>query len=112
MQGRRFKRVNAKFRCTFAWAENFELYVSVDVSAGGLLLSRSAPDQLVPPLKAACECAFNLESVEIRTPCEVVRVDVSSFAVKFTAMQRGVEDRMVAWVLRQEAQSMARRLRS
>lgn len=101
---RRFFRVRAALRFTFAWDGGFELFRTIDLSASGASV-RVTPQlaDLVPPLGTHGECAFNLESVEIRALVKVVRVGKSSFAVDFVALSRAKEDRICSWAFRQDA---------
>lgn len=109
---RRFVRVRAQLRFTFAWSENFELYRTEDLSAGGAQARADAEQALLPPLGAEGECAFNIEGFEVRVAGRVVRAVPHGFAVRFVGLDRAVEDRLVGWVLRQEAQALARRMPS
>lgn len=100
---RRFFRVRASLRFTFAWADGFELYRTLDVSGCGALVRippmREVP---VPPLGTLGECAFNLESMELRAAARVVRVSKSSFAVDFVDLKPAQQDRICGWAFRQE----------
>lgn len=100
---RRFFRVRANLRFTFAWEGGFELYRTHDVSACGA--SVQLPAALAgkaPPVGTVGECAFNLESMEIRATARVVRASKGSFAVDFEALPRRLEDRICGWAFRQE----------
>lgn len=101
---RRFFRVRASLRFTFAWSDGFELYRTVDLSACGALV-RLPPrrEAKVPPLGVLGECAFNLESTEIRAQARVVRVTGTSFAVDFDELRPAQQDRICGWAFRQEA---------
>ncbi len=111
---RRFVRVRATLRFTFAWAddrgEHFELFRTLDVSAGGLLLTRHVVGSVKPGLGVEGEGAFNVDSTEIRARAVVVRVTDDGFAVRLTNLPRHLEDKIVAWVFRIEAHRVSRRL--
>ncbi|MDP1827440.1 MAG: PilZ domain-containing protein [Archangium sp.] len=99
---RTFFRVRASLRFTFAWEGGFELFRTVDVSACGAFVMRHVPAGAMPGLGAEGECAFNLESMEIRVAAKVVRVASNGFAVRFRAVPRTQEDRICGWAFRQE----------
>ncbi len=101
MNRRRLFRVKASLRFTFAWEGGFELFRTVDVSAGGAFVSR-ADGAVLPALGVVGECAFNLESMEIRTAARVVRVEADGFGVVFEGLARAHEDRVCGWIFRQE----------
>lgn len=99
---RNFFRVRASLRFTFAWEGGFELFRTVDVSACGAYVLVHVPAGARPTLGTVGECAFNLESMEIRVAAEVVRVSSNGFAVQFHALPRAQEDRICGWAFRQE----------
>lgn len=107
---RRFVRVRARLRFTFAWGEQFELYATEDVSASGALVRRVEPPLTLPGLGAEGECAFTVDGAEVRTGARVVRVARDGFAVRFLGLPRGLEDKLVAFVFRMEAQALSRRM--
>ena len=93
--------MRASLRFTFAWEGGFELFRTVDLSAGGAFVLRG--DELVlPALGAVGECAFNLESMEIRTAARVARVKAEGFGLVFEKLSRSHEDRICGWIFRQE----------
>jgi c-di-GMP-binding flagellar brake protein YcgR len=100
---RRFFRVRASLRFTFAWEDGFELYRTIDLSASGALV-RIPPlrEVVVPELGTVGECAFNLEAMELRASARVVRVTKSSFAVDFEELRAHQQDRICGWAFRQE----------
>lgn len=100
---RRFFRIRASLRFTFAWEGGFELYRTIDLSASGASL-RLTPQlaATAPPPGTVGECAFNLESMEIRAAARVVRVSKGSFAVDFEALSPAKQDRICGWAFRQE----------
>lgn len=100
---RRYFRVHAALRFTFAWDGGFELFRTVDLSASGASV-RITPvvAARVPPVGTQGECAFNLESVEIRALARVVRATKTVFAVDFEALSRAKEDRICSWALRHD----------
>jgi c-di-GMP-binding flagellar brake protein YcgR len=106
---RRFARVRASLRFTLAWGERFELFRTIDLSAAGALLVRHVPDSPMPLVDAEAECAFNIDSTEIRVNVLVVRSSRGHCAVKFVGLERRLEDRIASWVFRMEAQRLARR---
>ncbi|MFZ5440263.1 MAG: PilZ domain-containing protein [Myxococcota bacterium] len=99
---RRFFRVPARLRFTFAWGERFELFRCNDLSAAGAYVVRHVPASPMPPRGAVGECAFNLESMEVRCLATVVRSTEVGFAVRFEQLPRHLEDRICGWVFRQE----------
>lgn len=99
---RRFFRVRARLRFTFAWEHGFELFRAVDLSASGAYVMRHVPNSPMPAVGTLGECAFNLESMEIRCEATVVRTATNGFAVKFERVPRAQEDRICGWVFRQE----------
>ncbi|HEY1088304.1 MAG TPA: PilZ domain-containing protein [Archangium sp.] len=100
---RRFFRVRANLRFTFAWDDGFELYRTIDLSASGALVRIPPMREVVVPASGTLgECAFNLESMELRALARVVRVTKSSFAVVFEALRPSQEDRICGWAFRQE----------
>ncbi len=104
---RRFFRVRARLRFTFAWDAGFELFRTVDVSACGAAVLQHVPSSPLPPLGAVGECAFNLESMEIRCAAKVVRVSANGFAVEFQHVSRAHEDRICGWAFRQDTRRHA-----
>ncbi|MFO0595151.1 MAG: PilZ domain-containing protein [Myxococcaceae bacterium] len=98
---RRFFRVRAALRFTFSWEGGFELFRTVDVSACGASVLRHVPNSPLPKLGSVGECAFNLESMEIRCAAKVVRVMSNGFAVDFEAVPVHQEDRICGWAFRQ-----------
>lgn len=107
MNRRRFFRVHANLRFTFAWDNGFELYRTIDLSASGAYVQRSEPSNALPTLGTRGECAFNLESMEIRAPAQVVRVVPNGFAVRFNSMTHAQEDRVCGWIFRQETRRVS-----
>ncbi|MDP2275325.1 MAG: PilZ domain-containing protein [Archangium sp.] len=101
MNRRRFFRVRASLRFTFAWEGGFELFRTVDLSASGAFVIRG-DEAVLPALGVVGECAFNLESMEIRTAARVVRVSADGFGVVFEGLSRAHEDRVCGWIFRQE----------
>lgn len=98
---RRFFRVRAALRFTFSWEGGFELFRTVDVSACGAAVMRHVPVSPLPALGTEGECAFNLESMEIRCLARVIRVYANGFAVEFRDVARTQEDRICGWAFRQ-----------
>jgi len=97
-------------RITLAWAEQFELFRTVDLSAGGALVVGHVPETPIPEVGSLGECAFNIDSLEVRVDMVVVRISKSgAVAVKFVGLPRALEDRIVAWVFRLQAQALSRR---
>jgi len=107
---RRFVRVRARLRFTFAWDEQFELYTVEDVCASGVLVRRTEAPLTLPALGAVGECAFAIDASEVRTQARVVRLTRDGFAVRFLGLSRTTEDTLVAWVFRREAQALAGRM--
>lgn len=99
---RRFFRVRAGLRFTFAWDEGFELFRTVDLSAAGAFVLRHVPASPMPRRGTVGECAFNLESMEIRCVATVVRATENGFAVRFEQLPLRLEDRICGWIFRQE----------
>jgi hypothetical protein len=97
---RRFFRVRAAMRFTFAWDGGFELFRTVNVSACGASVLQHVPRCAMPELGTVGECAFNLESMEIRCRARVVRVNLNGFAVDFIDVARAQEDRICGWAFR------------
>lgn len=104
---RRFFRVHASLRFTFAWEGGFELFRTVDVSACGAYVVKHVTASAVPPMGTLGECAFNLESMEIRCEAKVVRASANGFAVEFGRVTRAQEDRICGWAFRQSARRVA-----
>lgn len=109
---RRFARVRANLRFTLAWGEHFALFRSVDLSASGALVLRHDPEGVLPKVDEVGECAFNIDSTEVRTTARVVRLVPDGFAVRFEGLPRALEDKLVAWVFRHEALQLSRRVRT
>lgn len=103
---RRFFRVRAALRFTFSWEGGFELFRTVDVSASGASVLRHVPLSPLPPLGTEGECAFNLESMEIRCLARVVRVMSNGFAVEFDSVSRAQEDRICGWAFRHDTKRL------
>jgi hypothetical protein len=103
---RRFFRVRAGLRFTFSWEGGFELFRTIDVSACGAWVMRHVPLSPLPPLGTEGECAFNLESMEIRCLAKVVRVAANGFAVEFNSVTRAQEDRICGWAFRQSTKRL------
>lgn len=99
---RSFFRVRASLRFTFAWEGGFELFRTADVSACGASVVVALPTGALPPVGTEGECAFNLESMEIRVTARVVRASARGFAVRFDPLPRAQEDRICGWAFRQE----------
>ncbi len=99
---RGFFRVRASLRFTFAWDGGFELYRTLNLSASGAYALCPTPQSPIPALGTQGECAFNLESMEIRAPATVVRHFTNGFGVEFAGLTRAQEDRICGWVFRQE----------
>lgn len=101
-------------RFTFAWAadglDHFELFRTLDLSASGLLLTRHVAGSAMPRLGVVGECAFNIDSTEIRSQALVVRSTDEAYAVRLVSLPRHLEDKIVAWVFRIEAHRVSRRL--
>jgi c-di-GMP-binding flagellar brake protein YcgR len=111
---RRFVRVRATLRFTFAWADadgtsHFELFRTIDVSASGVQLVCHVVGGAVPSVGVRGEGAFNVDSTEVRCEAEVVRLTDEGFAVRLQRLPRQLEDKVVAWVFRTEALRMSRR---
>lgn len=104
---RRFFRVRARLRFTFAWEGGFELFRTVDVSACGAYVVQHVANSPLPLAGQTGECAFNLESMEIRCTGTVVRVSANGFAVRFDQVARNHEDRICGWAFRQETKQHA-----
>ena len=104
-------RIKASLRFTFSWGEDcFELYRTVDVSAGGARVVHHVIGSPRPPLGTEGECAFVLDGVEVRTKAVVVREHRDGYAVRFRALSQANESRLVAWIFRQEALVLIRRI--
>jgi hypothetical protein len=56
------------------------------------------------------EAAFVLDGVEVRTEATVVRALNDGFAVRFRSLSQSDESRVVAWIFRQEALALSRRI--
>jgi c-di-GMP-binding flagellar brake protein YcgR len=106
---RRFTRVRASLRFTLAWGDSFELFRTVDLSASGASLVCHVANSAMPPLHTAGQCAFNIDSVEVRVTAQVVRTWAGGYAVNFVGLSSALEDRIVAWVFRMQAQTRPRR---
>ena len=107
---RQFFRVRASLRFTFSWEGGFELFRTIDLSANGAQV-RVTPQlaAAIPPVGTLGECAFNLESQEIRAVARVVRAGPTSFAVHFEQLHRSKEDRICSWAFRQESRKQGDR---
>lgn len=104
-------RIKASLRFTFAWGEDaFELYRTVDVSAGGARVVHHVIGSPLPPVGTEGEGAFVLDGVEVRTKAVVVREHRDGFAVRFRSLSQANESRLVAWIFRQEALVLIRRI--
>ena len=77
------------------------MFRTVDLSAGGAFVLR-VDEALLPALGVVGECAFNLESMEIRTAARVVRVSAEGVGMVFEGLSRAHEDRVCGWIFRQE----------
>ncbi|MCA2978550.1 MAG: PilZ domain-containing protein [Myxococcaceae bacterium] len=107
---RRYVRIKAALRFTFAWADGFEVYRTMDVSAGGARVYQSDKNGRRPAPGTQGECAFALDGVELRTVAVVVRHHRDGFAVRFLQLSQAQERSVVAWVFRQEALALSRRI--
>lgn len=107
---RRNVRIRASLRFTFAWGEDFELFRTVDVSAGGARVVHHVLDSPRPPRGTVGECAFVLDGEEVRSEGVVVRELADGFVVKFVRVSQATERRIVAWIFRQEALALSRRI--
>jgi c-di-GMP-binding flagellar brake protein YcgR len=104
-------RIKASLRFTFSWSEDcFELFRTVDISAGGALVVHHTVGSPRPAVGTSGECAFVLDGVELRTKALVVRETHDGFAVRFSALSQANESRLVAWIFRQEALVLIRRI--
>lgn len=109
MNLRHFVRVKASLRFTFSWSGPspddafFELFRTIDVSAGGARVVRHVPDSPLPPIGAQGEFTFNIEQTEIRAQGTVVRHFEGGFVVRFRSLRRSAEDQLASWVFRQQA---------
>ncbi len=100
---RQFFRVRAGLRFTFAWDEGFELFRTVDLSASGAFVVQHTVNAQMPRKGQRGQCAFNLESMEIRCEAIVFRTSVNGFAVAFEDLTRAQQDRICGWIFRQQA---------
>lgn len=118
---RRNVRIRAGLRFTFAWSDGkdpvtdeprefFELFRTVDVSAGGARVTPHIANGLRPRIGITGQAAFVLDGVEVRTEAMVVRAVGDGFAVRFRSLSQPDESRVVAWIFRQEALALARRI--
>ncbi len=94
-------------RFTFSWAEPsgdefFELFRTLDVGAGGALVTRHDENSPLPGVGVEGEFAFNVEHREIRAMGVVTRSTSEGFALRFR-LGAAAEDRVAAWVFRQQA---------
>lgn len=100
---RQFFRVRAGLRFTFAWDDGFELFRTVDLSASGAFVVQHTVSTQMPKSGQRGQCAFNLESMEIRCEAVVIRTATNGFAVVFDELTRAQEDRICGWIFRQQA---------
>lgn len=118
---RRNVRIRAGLRFTFAWSDGkdpvtdeprefFELFRTVDVSAGGARVTQHVANGLRPRIGVTGQAAFVLDGVEVRTEATVVRALHDGFAVRFRSLSQPDESRVVAWIFRQEALALSRRI--
>lgn len=99
---RRDVRFRASLRFTFAWDDGFELFRTLDVSAGGARVTHHVLNSPRLPVGVVGEAAFVLDGVEVRTQARVVREHRDGFAVVFVGLSQEGERRIVAWIFRQE----------
>ena len=118
---RRNVRIRASLRFTFAWSDGkdavtdeprefFELFRTIDVSAGGARVTQHVSGGLRPRVGVTGQAAFVLDGVEVRTEATVVRALNDGFAVRFRSLSQPDESRVVAWIFRQEALALSRRI--
>lgn len=104
-------RIRASLRFTFAWGDDrFELFRTLDLSAGGARVVWHDGAGVGPLAGAEGECAFVLDGAEVRARAVVVRETKDGFACRFVGLSQPNETRIVAWVFRQEAQALIRRV--
>lgn len=97
-------RIRANLRFTFSWGPDaFELFRTVDVSAGGARVVHHVIGSPRPELGVVGECAFVLDGQELRCVAQVIRIDRDGFAVRFLGLTQVQESRIVAWIFRNEA---------
>ncbi len=113
-------RVKASLRFTYSWEETalvgegpaasyFELFRTIDLSAGGALVARHVVNSAFPRVGVTGECAFTIDSVEVRVAARVVAHRNGCYAVRFVALPEALEDKLVAWVFRQETLLLRKR---
>jgi c-di-GMP-binding flagellar brake protein YcgR len=107
---RRFVRIRAALRFTFSWPGAFELYRTIDVSAGGARVVHHVMGSPRPRPGTEGECAFVLDGEELRATAVVVREHPDGFAVRFRGLTQAQDRRIVAWIFRQEAMALSRRI--
>lgn len=97
-------RIRASLRFTFSWGEDaFELFRTVDVSAGGARVVHHVIGSPRPAQGTTGECAFVLDGQELRCEARVIRTEPDGFAVRFLGLTQPQESRIVAWIFRNEA---------
>lgn len=102
-------RVNVTLRFSFSWGDQFGVFTTVDVSGSGALLGGTSPEAVFPPLHATGHCGFSVDGTDLRLEAVVVRTAPRGFAVRFVGIPLSVQDRLVAWVFRKEAQRRSKR---
>ena len=95
--------MRAGLRFTFAWGECFELFRTTDLSASGVYVVTHVVRSPVPAAGMVGQCAFNLESMEIRCEARVIRSSVNGFAAQFVDLRPAQQDRVCGWIFRQQA---------
>lgn len=103
--------MHAAVRATFSWADQFEVYATENLSAGGAALRVTGLDQPLPPADVEGLCAFSLDDVELAMRATVVRQLPEGFALRFVGVPVAVQDRIAGWVFRQEARARPPRSR-
>lgn len=99
-------RLRASLRFTFAWGDDaFELFRTVDVSAGGARVVHHVIGSPRPALGTEGECAFVLDGRELRARAKVIRHQPDGFVVRFLELTQPQESQIVAWIFRHEALS-------
>lgn len=104
---RHYFRVRAGLRFTFAWPDAFELFRTVDLSASGVYVVQHVVRSAMPALNTVGQCAFNLESMEIRCEARVTRLSANGFAAHFVDLAAAQQDRVCGWIFRQQARQRA-----
>ncbi len=104
---RRFVRVRVTLRVAFSWEAQVEVFTSRDLSANGLLARKLSPTSPLPPLHARGVAEFSVDGTDLKVEAEVVRRTPDAFALRFIALPLALQDKLVAWVFRQEAQRRA-----